>query len=182
MTNVRDALRSELRKEHDTLDRLMSGFDLTTATGLKRFLSSHWCAWDAMLRGKPGHRARAILTQRVEALRHDLAVFDHRPAPAGPLDAPDLAIAYVATGAQLGTEILRRAWQSASDARVRSASHFLSLPQVPGAWRALCEELAKIDADSRDGRAIVRGAKDIFDLFLSCTERELQRHETVRLD
>lgn len=148
---------------HHALDTRLSLCDLTTPDGLARFLKAteHGLAPLAATQA-PSAPLAADLVARLHA---DLATLGHDPLPpATPLraDLSPWAVDYVVLGSRLGTSVLARQWQAATDAGVRAADRYFSAPPQPRAWRDFCGQTGNM---SPIGETADRAMDDILDIF-----------------
>ena len=161
--NLRMALRLATRPEHDRLDRLVSGLDISHRADFAHFCRMHHAAFSAVARrcGAPGlHRA-------VDALAQDLEILGEAP-PSLNLFLPDLdplASSYIFEGSRLGSQLLRYSWEASTDDRVRTANRYFSLERDSVSWRSLCEMLSSIDSHGQRGERIIRDTRRVFDQF-----------------
>ena len=170
--DFRQVLRTATRADHDRVDALVSGLDLSTRAGFARFLRVHlacFAALDAAASGPDG------LGRVVAALRSDLGRVEPRAAlPTVALPPIDpLAAAYMVEGSRMGTQVLRPRWVASRDPVVAAADAYFGLPPAPGAWRAVREGLSSIDPDGSRARRIVSDARAVFAAF------EAALHATV---
>ena len=70
--NLRDRLREDTRVAHETLDRVVSDFDLADNHGLVRFLGMQYSALSCIAPLPMSDATRAALTDILERADHDL--------------------------------------------------------------------------------------------------------------
>ena len=114
----------------------------------------------------------------IAAIDADLA---RLKAPAPPRLAPLVlhrhgAQDYVLLGSRLGSQLLRRRWQAATDPCLLAAGAYLSLPPLTDQWRGFCDEAGARPADGTDADAELAEAERLFELFLSAGHAA--RHST----
>lgn len=168
--SLRARLRNDTRGAHDSLDHLVSQFDLATPLGLSCFLQMQSIA----LRSIAPHAAGAVTFGAVQDLLEraaaDLSALG-RPDQqtrmiAGPLHP--FAIDYVIAGSRLGTQVLRKRWQSASDAHVRQADAYFSAPSYIELWKSFCTSAQETYPSGPVADKVVHDADRLFGLYLEC--------------
>ncbi|GAD54256.1 hypothetical protein MBELCI_0308 [Limimaricola cinnabarinus LL-001] len=167
--SLRQRLRSDLAPCHDRLDRFFSDIDLATPPGLLLFLRAHRAAF-ATIRPAPGGRTgQPLLDTMIAAIDADLRHLGTAPPPRltsltlTHADAQD----YVLLGSRLGSQVLRRRWQAATDPRVQGAGAYLSLPPLTDRWRAFCDAAGASPADGTQADATLTQSRQLFELFLA---------------
>lgn len=169
MTSLRDRLRASTAPRHERVDRAYSSLDLRRTDDLRTFFRAQLWVLDS-IRCCPGpHAAEAddLRSRLAQSLRRDLRVLDSPPAVTfeqSGLHAT--AMLYLLLGSSLGTQVLRRRWQEATDPAVAAAGQYLGLTVPRIEWRRLCEELARTKADGAEADRIVHDASRMFDLHL----------------
>lgn len=182
--SLRQRLRADLAPSHERLDRFFSDLDLSTRAGLTLFLRAHRAAF-AAIRPAPGCRTgQPLLDRMIAAIDADL---DQLDAPAPPRLAPlvlqrSRAQDYVLLGSRLGSQLLRRRWQAASDPCLRAAGAYLSLPPLTDRWRAFCDEAGARSAHGTDADAELAEAERLFELFLSAGHAARRTTPELELD
>lgn len=167
--DVRTMLRIETRADHDRVDGLFSSVDLSRRGDYTLFLTVHLTCFRALTRtAQPGHRAALTLLEMVGALDCDLATLggsaDAIPTPLL-IDLDPLAIDYIVAGSRMGTRVLRKRWEIATDTSVRRANAYFGLPDDPLLWRNTCTDLTALAADDPRATTIVQDARRIFAAF-----------------
>ncbi|MEP3435713.1 MAG: biliverdin-producing heme oxygenase [Hoeflea sp.] len=167
-TNLRTRLKSDTVSAHNRVDAVMSGYDLTMACGLARFLQIHQTALQQtmpMLR-QSGHDFEP-LPALIEA---DLAALGHKPVsapplPGGQLDGDPLGYAYVVAGSHMGSKILNKRRLRSSDANVLRAGRYLIREDAGLTWRSLMAQLEGLEAKGEAQDLVVAGALTCFRCF-----------------
>ena len=176
--SARAALRAATADDHERVDRLFSGFDLSRRDDYRRFLMAQAAAHlpveaalDAGCVGDlmpdwPQRRRAPLLHADLTELGADMP----DPVEAPPLGSAQalLGALYVIEGSRLGGAVLKRALPEGAPRR------FLDAEQAPDAWRKL---LAKLD-ESLYEPALVAGAshtaRQIFRRFETAARRYLE--------
>ncbi len=167
--SLRQRLRADLAPSHERLDRFFSDLDVSSRPGLSLFLRAHRAAFAAIRPAPGGRTGRPLLDRMIAAIDADLARLD---APAPPR-LPPLALHrpgaqdYVLLGSRLGSQLLRRRWQAATDPCLRAAGAYLSLPPLTDQWRGFCDEAGARPARGAEADADLAEAGRLFELFLS---------------
>ncbi len=167
--SLRERLRSDLAPCHDQLDRFFSDIDLATWSGLSLFLRAHRAAFAAIRPAPGGRTGQPLLDTMIAAIDADLR---HLQAPPPPL-MPALTLThagaqdYVLLGSRLGSHVLRRRWQGATDPHLQGAGAYLSLPPLTDRWRAYCEAAGARPAEGTEADAELVQARLLFELFLA---------------
>lgn len=163
------ALRAGTAPDHERLDGLFAGFDLTDPAGYRAFLTAHALALPAVEQaldaaGFAGDLADWPDRRRTGVLAADLAALGGVMPP--PLPAPDLpsaaarwGAAYVVEGSRLGGAMLAR--------RVGGdmPRAYLATPLPAGAWRHFLAELDSHLPEADDQADAVAAANAIFAMF-----------------
>jgi len=166
--NLRVRLKSDTVAAHNRVDAVMAGFDLTTASGLSRFLQIHHTALQQTM---PKLRQCGYDFEPLPALiEADLAALGHSSEDAAPLSEQQLAgealgYAYVVAGSHMGSKILNKRRLRSSDANVLRAGRYLVRENADLTWRLLTEQLQKLDANGEAQDLIVAGALACFRCF-----------------
>jgi heme oxygenase len=166
-SSSRSRLRAATRREHATVDRLFSRFDLSRRDGYRAFLTATAAAHlgieealEAAGVGKvvgdwPQRRRAALLNADLEALGGTAP--PPVPPPQLASEAEILGTLYVLEGSRLGGSLLSKRIGERAPAR------FLSAPARSGAWRELLRLLdesldsgAKLDEAVAAARACFR--------------------------
>ena len=168
--NLRARLRTDTRTSHEELDREVSSFDLTRPDGFACFLRMQATALNT-LRGNIMSQASAEmvcdLLERAEADLRQLGYpVDERQMK---LDVVHpMAIDYVIAGSRLGTQILKKRWFSATDAKVRSAASYFCAPSYIEAWAAFRANAEKMPSTGPLADQIIRDTDRIFQIYREC--------------
>lgn len=75
------------------------------------------------------------------------------------------AVDHIVLGSRLGTAVLRRAWQAASDSRVQAASRYFSLPGMSASWRSHTRDLTSRSPTGPDAERVISDTKALYHLF-----------------
>lgn len=169
---LRTRLRQDLRDDHDQLDGLMSQADLTIPQGLGRFLLAQALGFRAIrdrLDPCDPPRYADMVDAVLDALARDLGALGQKVTArkgefAGNLLAGP-AVDYMVLGSGMGTQVLRRTWQTSSDATVRSIGAFFGVERPVANWTALTEDLSRQPADDARADTITADARRIFGFF-----------------
>lgn len=143
---ARAVLRAATAADHERVDRLFSGLNLTREADYRLFLTAQAAAHLPTEEAIEAAGARALLAdwperRRSHLLKADLADLGAQlPSSMEPPALPDAAsifgAIYVLEGSRLGGALLKREVPAGLPKR------FLNAEQAPGAWRKL---LAKLD-------------------------------------
>lgn len=173
---LRTRLRQDLEHHHAALDARLSTLDLSQREGFVRFLQIQASALRALEPiSKTAQSAPAIADLRARAetdLRQLQSTDPVMPAPATAPIVP-LAIDYVIAGSQLGSKILKKRWNGASDPHVRQASAYFSAPSYISHWREFCETADGMTSIGDAADQIVAGAFTVFDVYARCADQVL---------
>ncbi len=189
--SLRYRLRQDLASDHAKLDAAFAPLDLRQAADFKVFLGAQRLAFAAIDPGPAGAGNRvdaALIDRLVSALDRDLDRLGATlPAPLRRLAVmPGLALDYVVLGSRLGTQMLRRQWQTSKDPAVLAADAYMALPPMTEAWRGFCDRAGRLPADGADAARAVQQSRALFDLFgaaqtLMTTSRRDTSPMTARL-
>ncbi|MEM6438616.1 MAG: biliverdin-producing heme oxygenase [Pseudomonadota bacterium] len=167
--DFRFVLRDASRARHDRLDRMISVLDLGDAEDFARFADVHAACFGALGASDGASRAtRRLLSEMIARLSDDLLTLKARPPsarPATPANLDPLAIDYVVEGSRLGSQVLKRRWETSTDPAVRAADRYFGLPADPLGWRATCAALSCLRVDGRRAARVTRDVDALFDLF-----------------
>ena len=175
------ALRAGTAPDHERLDGLFAGFDLSAPAGYRDFLTAHARALPAVESALDAAGFAALLPdwperRRAAALAADLAdIGGIPPAPlpfATPADpAAAWGVAYVVEGSRLGGKLLSR--------RVGTGlpKSYLATAQAPGAWRNFLQSLDKAIHTPQEIAVATGAAGAVFALF-----ERAGREQTGHLD
>ncbi len=181
--DLRHHLRHRTQSDHENVDRVMSRFDLTTLKGFSGFLAIHHSSFRAIQYfATADSPTRLALDEMVQRLSADLATLGAAEADFVVPSAKNidgLAIDYLIEGSRLGSQILKRRWMAAEDPRIRNATAYFSLPPDPQRWRAVCDQLSAVPAQSDRAEAIVEDTRFLFGLFYNTARTQLG--QTIRL-
>jgi heme oxygenase (biliverdin-IX-beta and delta-forming) len=169
-------LRRETAHLHNAVEVAFASFDLTTRTGLSRFLAAQVVAVGAVedeldRRGIGDLVEDWSLRRRKSAALADLARLRGDPASeAAQMPHPlrlesvgqQLGSLYVLEGSRLGGRLLARHVEGSPDELVRAAIGFLRAPVKAGAWAALLTLLDTIDPPRDE---LLAGAVATFTVF-----------------
>ncbi|CAN5466319.1 biliverdin-producing heme oxygenase [soil metagenome] len=182
MKDAHRALREGTRPEHERLDGLFGGFDLSESAGYTRFLQAHAEALlpiEAALDGV-AHRVAPDWAERrrSSAILADLGALGAATRRANPyaMDGDDIAAIagalYVIEGSRLGGKFLAR------QVGAGLPTSYLSGEQPKGSWAALLDaiDVALTDAPA-SARALV-SARSVFERFEDAGRRWIISHPT----
>ncbi|UWR23314.1 hypothetical protein [Sulfitobacter sp. S190] len=162
-------LRRDTQADHDAVDQLISAWDLQSQHGLAQFFRLHLICFKAMATTSGDPR----LPVMIDALSADLAVLrdaqdlEQMACP----KAHPLAVDYILAGSRLGTQMLRKSWIAATDAQVRQAEQYFSIPPAPAEWQQTCAALDEIAPNSDEARVITHDSRALFGLFKTAYAR-----------
>lgn len=179
--SLRARLRMDTHLAHERLDEEVSRFDLTTPYGFLCFLSMQSSAFQTLsaleLSAQTSAMMRDLSERAARDLRH-LGSLTQKPAatiePVHPL-----AIDYAIAGSRLGSQLLKKRWQSATDPQVRRASAYFSAPSYIKMWTSFCETTAAMPAAGPFADQIVRDAGRIFHMYLECARAPLLKKGAI---
>jgi hypothetical protein len=174
MTTLRDRLRVDTAPSHERVDRAYSRLDLRRPDDLGTFLTAQRAVL-AAIRVRPGahaEEAREVALMMTDALDADLGHLGAGPVMTlGAREVHGTACLYILLGSSLGTRVLHRRWLEAGDPVVAGAGRYLGLAMPPGAWRNLCEDLARRPPGGPEADRTVGDAAALFDLHLAAWDR-----------
>lgn len=185
---LRQALLDRLRPDHQSVDELFSGLDLTNATDLLAFLQAQHrglCALQSAASHAPTCRVTDNLTEICQRISQDLVSLNATPAPAAGITRirlHPLAIEYIFLGSRLGGRVLKRRWQAATDPQVLGASRMFDMPDPALPWRDFCVELSGIRAASGLGRQVIADARTAFRLFHAPDQPFVPFHTATQIE
>ena len=162
--NLRTRLRHDTQIEHQRLDACVSQMDLTTVGGLRAFLQMQALALPALLKISDTAHCVPMMRALLHAARSDLVTLAHKDMP----PAHPLAIDYVVSGSRLGSTILKKRWQSASDPAVHAANAYFSAPDYLACWKTFCATSATIDASAALSDRVIADAAALLDFYRRC--------------
>lgn len=173
--NLRARLRSDTRLAHERLDEEVSRFDLTTPHGLLCFLNMQCCALETLSALEVYAATDVVIESLLERATLDLRILG-----SGPQEAPydlepvhPLAIDYAIAGSRLGSQLLKKRWQAATDPQVRRASAYFSAPSYIDGWASFCDTAEAMSSASRLADQIVRDADRIFQMYRECARASM---------
>lgn len=176
--NARARLRDATRPQHDAVDRIYSGFDLSSASGYGQFLRAHSSCLSAIELAL-GERAQALLADwpmrsRRDLLAADLAAMGVEPgatmaSPSFPDAAAVLGGLYVLEGSRLGAAVLIRRLAPGAP------SQFLSDRGEPNAWRSFMATLDQYLIGEESLASAITAAQAVFRSFEIAGRHELER-------
>lgn len=166
--SLRDRLRHDTSDDHDRLDALFGTLDLTSAAGITRFFAAHRAGFAAMrdvFPGDGGFVAFFEVDEMVAALDADLRTLKGK-APSLSLEpVGHQAFDHIILGSRLGTAVLRRTWQTATDDRVRAASRYFSLAGKKLSWQAHTARLHVQSSDGHTADRVIDETRTLYTLF-----------------
>ena len=169
-TSLRARLRADTRLAHEQLDQEVSRFDLTTPNGLLRFLSMQSAALQTLSASEVSSQMGAMIRDLIERAALDLRQLEsstQKPAAAIEPVHP-LAIEYAIAGSRLGSQLLKKRWQAATDPQVRRACAYFSAPSYTDTWARFCDTTETMSSTGPLADQIVRDANRIFHLYREC--------------
>lgn len=182
--NFRLHLREQTRVDHASMDQLFSRLDIAKKSDFITFARIHLSCFEAMARVEPlSATTRQMLAGIVAGLQSDLKKMQQNQdkidvKPFGRIDP--LAVDYVLGGSRMGTKLLRIRWSQSTDQNVKDANAYFNLPSNPLFWQGVCHELSLIRVGSERAKSIIRGTKQIFELFSSTCHNTMMN--TARAD
>lgn len=168
--SLRARLRADTRLAHEQLDEEVSRFDLTTPIGFLCFLTMQSAALQTLsalqVSAKAGAMIRDVLERAALDLRQLGSSTQQSPAAIEPVHP--LAIDYAIAGSRLGSQLLKKRWQAATDPQVRRASAYFSAPSYIEMWASFCNTTEAMSSSGTLANQIVQDADRIFHLYLEC--------------
>lgn len=166
-------MRFDLRREtaplHENVDAAFGALDLEKRSDYRRFIQAHRLAARAaegQLNGAenlPAIQLSPLLEADAAAL--DLPEDDWQP-PTLEGEQHPLGIAYVLLGSRLGNRLLQRGeYWAKHDPHGSRSDHYLSDRTHEPSWRALVEQLGRLDSDEKERAAIMSSAAATFAAF-----------------
>ena len=155
---------------HEKLDAEVSKFDLTTPYGLLQFLNMQSRALQSLLALQASAKADVMIRELLERAALDLRQLGSSTqlSPAAIEPVHPLAIDYVIAGSRLGSQLLKKRWQAATDPQVRRASAYFSGPGYIEIWASFCETAEATPSAGTFADQIVRDADRILHMYLEC--------------
>lgn len=166
--SLRDHLKRATSANHDRVDSLFSTLDLTTVRGLGHFLAAHRSGFAAMrpsLVASSGLVDTAMLDEMIDAVDADLRGLSREAQPLTIAPVTSDAVDHIILGSRLGTAVLRRQWDAATDPLVKSASAYFSLPGAGSLWRQHTERLHARPLEDEGSALLVEDTKRLYHLF-----------------
>lgn len=158
-------LKRATQDDHDALDHHVSKLDLRNRVDLARFFQMHLISFQAMTDTRPDQALNAMIA----ALHADLKVLGNQTTapPIAPLPAyHPIAGQYICSGSRMGTRVLRRRWQTATDADVRAASHYFELELPEDRAVDVWSDLDQVGPNSAAAKTIIADTKSLFSQFI----------------
>lgn len=174
MSNLQTSLRARLRNDtrllHEKLDREVSEFDLTTPGGLSGFIRMQFSALQAFNSSQMLADTGAMVQDLCERAALDLRALDAsvQPSPYELGAVEPLAVEYVVAGSRLGSQLLKKRWQRATNQQVRRASAYFSAPSYIEIWAAFCERTEAMSSCDPLADRIVQDANNVFNMYYEC--------------
>lgn len=174
-TSLRARLRVDTRLAHERLDEEVSKFDLTTPRGLLYFLKMQ----SAALQTLSALKVSAQMGTMIQDLR-ERAALDIRELGSSTQTSPTaiepvhpLAIEYAVAGSRLGSQVLKKGWQAATDPQVRRANAYFAAPSYIETWASFCDTTEAMQSTGPLADQIVRDADRIFHMYHECARAPL---------
>lgn len=158
-------LREQTGAAHDALDQLFAPFQRDPATHLNHFLAVQLAGFSALLTSCPDCDAHVaeMLRNAKGALVQDVADRGcYVPQLPASLALHPMAVAYLAIGSRLGTEVLRR---RLTDAGIAPMPRYFTPEPYQSDWRQLCATLRATPADGALADRVVQDVLTGFNLF-----------------
>ncbi len=180
-TSLRARLRMDTHLAHERLDEEVSRFDLTTPYGFLCFLSMQSSAFQTLSALEVSAQTSTIIRDLSERAARDLRHFgSSSQKPAATIEpVHPLAIEYAVAGSRLGSRLLKKRWQSATDPQVLQASAYFSAPSYIKMWTSFCETTAAMPAAGPLADQIVRDADRIFHMYRECARAPLLKKGAI---
>jgi heme oxygenase len=171
-------LREATRPQHDIVDDVYSGFDLSDPHAYGRFLRAQSASISA-IEAALAAPAQALLGDWPARARAHLLVADLADlglAPAAPVQAPDFAdnaavlgAVYVLEGSRFGGAVLARRLAPGAPAR------FLTEGGEPNSWRSFIASLDQHLSSEEALETAVEAARAVFQCFETTGRQQLER-------
>lgn len=168
MRLLRVALKAETRSHHDRVDALLNPNDLSSRTGLGRFLLMQAGALSVLepIMDDPRYLPPP---RQLDLVKADLETLSISAAPfASALVTDDLhpvGLTYVIAGSHFGNKVLKNNWAATTDPRVLLAGRFLCSVAMKDYWPRFSDYLRKSAFEPPERSRIIRSAKTCFRVF-----------------
>jgi heme oxygenase (biliverdin-IX-beta and delta-forming) len=173
-SGLREKLKQSTAAAHRQLDGTFSGFDLTSASGYRRFLEASAAALLPLEAALERAGVETILPDwpervRSKAIAADLAVLGGQARPlcaVKPLSRNAvLGATYVLEGSRLGAKYLMRAIAEHGDPLILAATNYLGHGAGQPLWRTFLARLESEPVTPADEAEVIRGAHHAFAMF-----------------
>lgn len=167
-SNLRERLQHDLRDAHSKLDDTISLFDLTVREGFIGFLRTQECALSQIPLQACREATRAAVEDLTARARTDLTAFGTMPLATSDVlstHPQSEALDYVIGGSCLGSQVLKKRWQSASSSHQNVGAAYMNAPNYLSLWRDFCDKAKRSPAHSEHADRVVHDAAELFALF-----------------
>lgn len=169
MNTLRSTLRYETATAHERLDQALCVYDLTTQTGLAKYLKIHLLAC-LHLRGlTTDNDFRREIDAKVSSIQADLdvlnATLSSHKLPTSNAQQHPVGLTYVIAGSSLGGKLLFKDWAKSIDPVVQNAGKFMHSAKITDSWKKFLTYIDKHDFSSEEVEEIVSSANYCFGVF-----------------
>lgn len=177
-SGLRERLREATSAAHRDLDAQLSGFDLTSPAGYRRFLQASAAALLPLEAALVAAGVERIFPDWIERSRSAAIIADlwclgssvPRTVPVPPLTSSGvLGTMYVLEGSRLGAKFLLKSVTDAADPRLSGATGYLGHGAGKRLWQSFLTKLAT--EEPRDGDEVIVAARTAFAAFERAAER-----------
>jgi heme oxygenase len=177
---IRSLLKEATAEAHRDLDARLTGLDLASLDGYRRFLEANaaalWPAEDALeAAGVAGIFADWPQRARRAAMTEDLAKVSGEVRPLPPMSGLNrngvFGTMYVLEGSRLGAKYLLRGVAAATDPVVAGATAYLGHGAGQHLWQSYLAALEQEPATPADATEIVAAANSAFAIFAEAAAR-----------
>lgn len=168
-TTLRRRLRDETSAAHTALDQHVSQLDLQTLSGLKRYVCMYATALEGLLAVVDASPTRDAIADLHARSKRDLNHLGGATCSQSIGFTPDpLAVDYVVLGSRLGSAVLKKRWNGASDRAVLAVNALFSAPSYLPLWNAFCDQLAHSATSPAAANRVIQHANALFAFFDRC--------------
>jgi len=182
-TSLRTRLRTNTRLAHEQLDQEVSRFDLTTPNGLIGFLDMQSAAFQTLLEFDASAKTEAMIRDLLERATLDLCELrsSAETVPAAIEPVHPLSIDYAVAGSRLGSRLLKKRWQAATDPKVRRARAYFSAPSYIDIWASFCDATEAMQSTGPQADQVVKDANRIFHMYHECARTLMLTKEATHV-
>jgi heme oxygenase len=179
-SGLRERLKQATSSAHRGLDAKLSGFDLNSVHGYRRFLEASAAALLPIEAALERAGVRAILDDWPSRLRRTVIAADIRSLGGTVRSLPDIGALnrnqaigtlYVLEGSRLGAKVLLKAVTASADSTIMGATRYLRHGARLHLWRSFIDMLEREAAAPEDEAEIFAGGRQAFATFATAAAR-----------